>query len=306
MLDNDNIPICNYAGAYIDVLGQKEYLKRFTRLPDMSDDKIKNEFAHAVMKTVGTMTSITNLINRFFAAADKVDSEMPVPELLKDDVKRLTKRDVKFLKFSDGLFVYTTIAESLIPVPQFGVYALFLACGMLSLTCLASGTAIRGGLEIGWGLEYETNQLYGSVVSLSYLLESKIAQYPRFVIGQQMQEYLHMSTQIKDTDTASRLKKHSAELCLDIVYEDNDGYFCIDFLDEKFLAKTTLMNDYEVLKKAYAYVLYESEINKRKRNTELAFRYSILRNYFEAKMPEWGISQKDAEKYSGVFTEDEI
>jgi hypothetical protein len=45
---------------------------------------------------------------------------------------------------------------------------------------------VRGGIEIGLGAELDDREIFGSGISEAYRLESKIADWPRILIGKQL------------------------------------------------------------------------------------------------------------------------
>jgi hypothetical protein len=57
----------------------------------------------------------------------------------------------------------------------------------------------------------------------------------------------------------------------------------IDYLGEDFKEHLLPVHD-EHIRKSYEYVIEQSEKWKNEKNSKLAFRYSLLRNYFEARM----------------------
>jgi hypothetical protein len=292
---DNNIPICNYAGAFIDLLGQRERIDKFSRLPDMNDPVTRAEFMTTIKTTVGSLNSVRKLLTTYYSASDRATTFKNVPGSIRDEAKRLIRRDVHFQHFSDGILAYTPIANEILPVPQIGIYALMMSCGLLTLTSLAAESPIRGGLEIGWGIEYEPEHLFGSVVSRAYRLESEIAGYPRFVIGEQLHDYLLMHMKTQSHDTESDMRQRSSKLCLELLIADDDGYPVVDYLGKIFRSHLTTGFDRTTVLKAYSFVLSQSQKHKEMRNTKLAFRYSLLRNYFESRISDWNITQEDAE-----------
>ena len=286
---NDKINICNYAGAFIDILGQQDRLNQFSRMPDMSDGETREAFVATIKKTVGTINSLSAMSHKFFRPVNLSSVTEPIPQGIQAEVQGLVRKDLKIQKFSDGLFAYTPLANDLVLVPQVGVHALIMMCGVLCLTSLAAESPIRGGIEIGWGLEYEPGQLYGSVVSQSYHLESKVAGYPRFVIGKQLRDYLEAEAQAVGEGVHGSMRKESAKLCMDLLVNDDDGNLIVDYLGPQFKKCGDVKVTREAVRKAYSYVLQQLMLHKQQRNTKLAFRYVMLRNYFDTRVGEWGI-----------------
>lgn len=281
---------CNYVAAFVDILGQQERLNRFSKLPDLSVPGNYDEFIRTVKKTVGTVKAVREHIETFFEAAQSSSSSSGLPEPFNSLTRGLTRSKIGFQKFSDGLLVYTPLGDKTVPVPGVGISNILLACGSTCLVSLAAGSPIRVGIDLGWGLEYDDSELYGSVVSNAYKMESVVAQYPRVVVGPLLEEYLRSCISITDPDFSEQTKRKTAETCLSTIIIDNDGYPVVNYLGRLF---QQLGNGSQLLRmaveNAYKFILDESGKHMCERNTKLALRYSILRQYFEHHISEWGI-----------------
>lgn len=55
---------------------------------------------------------------------------------------------------------------------------------------MASKKAFRAGVEVGLGTELDNGEIYGPVLYKAYELESKVAEYPRIVVGKELINYL--------------------------------------------------------------------------------------------------------------------
>lgn len=290
---SDNLTICNYAAAFIDILGQRNELARFPRLPDTSDEKAMAEFKKVLKGTVGAVDGLSKHIQTFFEAYSKNAVGSYIPEPLRPAFDQFSVMEIHFQRFSDGLFLYVPLAFDKIPVPIRAVFGLLTACGMASLIGLAAKRPVRGGIEVGWGVEYHPEELYGSVVARAYELESKVARYPRFVVGDQLAEYIRAAELNRAQGIPAEMGRAFAAYCRRMLTVDDDGYPLVDYLGETF--REVVGNDMtrDAIKNAYDFVLHQSVHWKEQRNTELAFRYSLLRDYFHARLPAWGINPRD-------------
>ena len=295
-MTEDKLKACDYVAAFIDVLGQAEKLSKFTKLPNISNEKIYKEFIETCKQTVGTVAGIQEHIETFFDAAKRRSAISHSPEPISQTVEDLTKAHVTFQKFSDGLLIYVPVAEDVVSVPMIGIHSMLIACGCVCLTSLAAHCPIRCGIDLGWGLEQAPGELYGSAVSSSYYLESKVCQYPRVVVGPELEAYLQYNMTNTDKSISGQMAKACAEICWDMLIADDDGYPMVDFLRLSLIEENNRNTIREAIVKAYAFVLAQSAIHKEKRSTKLAFRYSQLRNYFDHRVQDWGITQDEAER----------
>jgi len=289
MPTDDNLTACNYAAAFIDILGQRKELARFPRLPDTSDEKAMAEFQRVLKGTVGTADGLSKHIQSFFEAYSKNTVGSYIPEPLRAAFEQYSVMEIHFQRFSDGLFLYVPLAFDKIPVPIRGVFGLLTACGTACLISLAAKRPVRGGIEVGWGVEYHPEELYGSVVARAYELESKVARYPRFVVGDQLAEYIRAAELNPAQSIPAEMGRAFATYCRRMLTVDDDGYPIVDYLSDTF--REVVGNDLtrDAIEKAYDFVLRQSIHWKEQKNTELAFRYSLLRDYFNARLPVWGI-----------------
>lgn len=90
-----------------------------------------------------------------------------------------------------------------------------------------------------------------------------------------------------------------ADLCTDLIAIDTDGLPFVDYLGNGFKQHIAKDSIYDIVEKAYDFVMKESARCQDLRDSKLAFRYSLLRNYFEARLHIWSKEQTDeTEKHS--------
>lgn len=288
MMDNsdEKIFISNYVAVFIDLLGQKDELEGCGLLPKLKNSEDKEEFLSKVKKTIGAVNKLQTSCQEMFDAFSDTTycSEHLVPSEKKDAFKELMKSNIKFQRWSDGFVAYISLNSEESKVPMGDVFGLLATCGSLCLLSLAKEQPIRGGLEVAWGAEINPDELYGCVVAKAYDLESKVAQYPRIVVGANFIDYLQVHTQTKETDDYSVFSQHMALCCMEMLAEDDDGHYFVDYLGEgfnKYVAKDMIGN---VSKMAYDFVIQQSHKWQQEKNTKLAFRYAQLKTYFKNRL----------------------
>lgn len=289
MTDNNNLRIINYAAAFIDLLGQKEALGGCSLVPTETDEQSRQKFLSEVKATIGSIAKLHKHCTDYFDAftnyrGDQVKS-LP-PDALKEYEKMRTT-NLKFQRFSDGLVAYVGLGEAEIHYPMISVTGLIAACGSLCLLGLASGTPVRVGIEVAWGAELNANELYGCVIAKAHELESKVAGYPRVVVGDQLIHYLNSYIEDESITPQSNFNKTLSDRCLEMLAVDYDGYHIVDYLGKGYKQYSATAVDAEVFNLAEKFVLAQMTKWREAKRSELALRYTLLASYFEHNKANW-------------------
>jgi len=293
-MSKGNINYYFYLLSFIDVLGQKEVFRELEN-EDLSDNHPKLIEAHK--QTALFVEKLRSGFKDFFDAytADKEPS-VKIPLEKMDQFKAMLKSNLKHQRFSDSIQAYVCLHTDKYHSNAInGVFGALLACGGMLLLSLASKKAFRAGVEVGLGTELDNGEIYGPVLYKAYELESKVAEYPRIVVGRELINYLttlaNAHEQLPEqTKEDVELCKLMATNCLKMIVRDLDGVPILDYLGAEFLQSinenSERAKEFEgVFKLALAFV--ESEYSKRKQagDKKLALRYYLLLNYFKAKNP---------------------
>ncbi|MBU4258823.1 MAG: hypothetical protein KKC39_05965 [Candidatus Omnitrophica bacterium] len=284
-----------YLVAFIDILGQKEAFQGINDLPKNEDEKEKLIRAHS--HTALFVEELRGGFDDYFNAYTEIkESEFKVPEEKKEQFDEMRKSILKHARFSDCLQFFVPLENKKYHSPcANGVFGILGACGGMLLWSLARGKPFRAGIDVGIATELSSGEVYGPGFFNAYTLESKIAQYPRIVIGNHLINYLvnlsHKNPQLPNqTKEDVELCNIIADSCLKMIGQDLDGQYILDYLGDKFFEIFTkhLSNEEKglnskVFKLAFDFV--ESEYNKQKENRDqkLAFRYFMLYSYFKSK-----------------------
>lgn len=282
-MNNNELNISNFCACFIDLLGQRDALKGQDLIPSLDDDISRETFIDIVRQSVGAIGRLQLHAEHFRKEAENHtnirDSLSPEDQNLYDQMK-LPK--AKQQRWSDGLVFYHSLNTQQAKCPMNAVIEIFMLAGTLCLIGLADKQPIRGAIETSWGVELHDNELYGAVVANSYLLESRVAQYPRIVIGEHTMSYLN--AHIQDIpSTENRLDVYNYNLavkCINMTAVDQDGYHILNYLGEEF--KNSVFHDEskDLYNQAYAYICEQYELHKSRKNSKLALRYTWLRGYF--------------------------
>jgi hypothetical protein len=119
-------------------------------------------------------------------------------------------------------------------------------------------------------------------VAKAYELESCVAQYPRIIVSDRTIGFLEAHRQNMDNDIYSQGNRRFAEMCLNMIMQDNDGNFFIHYLSDSFREYITKGLHSDIYKEAINFVQSKYEKHRAKQDSKLAFRYSNLLSYFIA------------------------
>lgn len=281
--------------AFIDVLGQKEAFQNINKMPENEEEE--RVLIQAFKDTAYFIEKLREGFDGCFnSLTEEKESKMKVPESKKEEFDQMRKTRLKHTRFSDCIQAYVPLQSEQYHAPSInGVFGLLYACGLIQLLSLAEGKPFRAGIDCGIGTELSSGEIYGPGFFNAYALESKIAHYPRIVVGDELINYLmHLSNKIQQfpgqTTEDIQVCKITADICLDMISKDIDGHNILDYIGDKFYKHCykKLIDDErkkmsENFKKAFDFV--ESEYKKRRKtkDSKLAQRYFLLHRYFKAR-----------------------
>ncbi len=286
---DDNIYPGFYAVAYIDILGQQDCLRNIKGLPNPDSSKEIEEFTQSLKDTYGTVQSMRESFRNSFDMIANFDGRIDQNQFSAEEseiFKAAINPSISSFAFSDFITIYMSLRkeESAINIPISGIHGMLGAAGIVSLAFLAVGHPIRGGIDVGIAFEIDNGEVYGPALARAYSLESNISQYPRITIGEEMVNYLRVcANQNPNGDKVKEIEKIMANQCIKYIAVDDDGIPFIDYLGKEFQEKH--MPDSDDLKRdAYNFIVRKSNQYKEEKNSKLAFRYALLRNYFDDRL----------------------
>jgi len=294
-MPNNDINYYYYLVAFIDILGQKEAFQNLEGLPLQDND---HKLIEVHKQTAMFVESLREGFQNFFDAYTKEgESSVQVHPSKQAQFEEMMKSNLKHQRFSDCIQAYVSLhTEKYHSNAINGVSGVLTSFGSLLLLSLSMKKAFRGGIEVGLGTELSNGEIYGPALYKAYELESKVAQYPRIVIGQQLTNYLmsvvngHEQQQGGQSKEDTEICKSLAKRCLKMIVRDVDGVPILDYLGNDFLqsikehpSPTDMKEWKEIFNRAFQFV--ESEYMKRKQegDKKLALRYYLLSNYFKAR-----------------------
>jgi hypothetical protein len=285
--DAESLPFGPHAVALVDFLGQSAGLAEWDFSP-VTDDQREGWLA-AVRTTMGRVMELRERFSRacndFLNALQTYAGSHPAtaPAEVVAEFNRFRATKILFAHFSDTIIVYTPLLNEHDYWQVSNIGGLLISCGTLFLQALATGTVLRGAIEVGMLGQFPTGDPYGPVLASAHRLESRIADYPRIVVGPDVCRYLTWLENLPGGQPATSANRALADMCRTMLTEDDDGCTIVDYLAGPFLGEGT---DAEKLREerslAYRFASRELERFQKARDTHLAARYERLLAYLRS------------------------
>jgi hypothetical protein len=160
-------------------------------------------------------------------------------------------------------------------------------CCLLTLTALCECQPIRGGIEVGPGLELSDEEVYGSVLEKAHFIESKLADYPRIVVGDELLKYLEViGPRTRGTPFGPTIES-LASRAKQLVTQDGDGLWMLDFLGERAAELSKTEERQKLFALAQDYIDEQKRIAYDGQDYKHLSRYFKLGAYFEERAAGW-------------------
>jgi hypothetical protein len=279
----------HYLIVFLDILGQRRMLREIRELP--TNDNEKEVFLDKIRQTVGKVDKLRNAFRDFFTASN---SHVPNTALVQPEQREefiaSQKSEAYFYGFSDSIIVAVPLMsndENCTAIN--GVYSALVATCGIGFISLAATITLRAGLDVGIGTQIEGKEIYGPALERAYFIESNLAEYPRFVVGKELINYLLWVENQHCKTRLGLVAKNMARFCREMIIRDTDGRFMLDFMGEK--SKETADNsiDAEVVKLARDFVVSQYQKYVKAEDDKMSSRYFRLLNYFNSRKRIWEI-----------------
>lgn len=270
--------------AFLDVLGQRD---KFRGLKKPTNAQEQDEVKEVLRQTVGFVAELRSVFQTQFEVF-----EAGVPNM-----QRHTKEPLRpsFTGFSDSFVTSVPLREDgheLVPVVT--VFSALSAACVVMLTALASKHPLRGGIDVGLATDIGPGEIYGTALERAYLLECRVAKYPRLVIGDELWRYLNATLAHFEGHTTPVSKAIMAivKKTVQMIATDTDGQRILDYLGPVVVENAGPDHGQLMIQLAYNFVLAEQKRMLAKGAPELIGRYVLLRSYFESRLAPWGVEVK--------------
>jgi hypothetical protein len=277
-----------YVAVFIDVLGQGEKLSGIKHLPQ--DDEEKEAFMKLIQETVGAVQTLHKRFDDFFNGFQKISPDIEqwlasTSEDMRATFLKSRELNLKYLNFSDTVVVYFTLDKLNTPAPMRVIHSALSACASTFLVMMSSGIPLRGAINIGVGTDIETSGLYGPIIQNLHYLESKVAKYPRIVVGDELMEMISVfENDTSDENVFKKIDNVSIKLIKELIKIDADGKSIVHYLSKTISdtlgdKRNNLFKDYEKFVNEQYMVHCSDE--------KLGKRYRQLKKYMRQNKANW-------------------
>lgn len=287
--DKDQLKnVGHYAAAFIDLLGQRERFRGQNLLPIAETEEEKEKVFKKIKEIIGPIDKLQRRATEIMKCSNpNPDSKLKAMFSSSDQAKwdEMMRAKITQQRWSDGLFLFTSLAEELVKCPLNAIFRMFALTGALCFIGLETKQPLRGAIEVAWGVELHPGELYGPIVARAYELESEVAAYPRIVIGPYLVRYLELQSKNASEEHRDMVNQQLASLCLKMLLRDTDGHYLLHYLGPDFRVSVTGSAHDKFYSSARSFVNSQLREHQSTQNTKLAFRYVHLQQYFEAYPP---------------------
>lgn len=272
-----------YFVAFVDLLGQSDALAQIKSLPKTDEEKAAT--FKAMTETGVVVKNVRNSFSDFFEGSKHLAPEIleKMHPLAREEFAEIRAFRVFQLGFSDSFVIGIPLAgdDSLGRARAANeVWSALFGLATLSLRALADGIPLRGGIDIGLGMQIFPGEVYGPVLLSAYRYESKVAEYPRAAISPNVPSYLQFLGNLPPNSVADEFASSMAFKAREFVCEaPDDGWPMLHFLSQA--VKKGLPSFDEDQGKAHRFVMDQIKRYAEAKDDKLVRRYVRLARYFD-------------------------
>jgi hypothetical protein len=275
--------------AFLDLLGQQDALRKVTALPNLERQEEVDAFKRKVIEFYEPLKALRKWFGDSIISymdggiKDRTSKEQEI-------LQKFRSTPIFYRNLSDCVIVNIPLRDDIGKFPGRAIFGILAASAITFISCISHKWAIRGGIDLGLAMELDGDEIYGPAIARAYALESKVAQYPRIVIGKELISYFKEMEKVignPDISIDDRVNAGVTIKSQELIAEDYDGQIIVDYLG------VNIRNAFphpEIIHQAYKFIIEECVRHKKTGNSKLGFRYTLIRNYFESRLPEWGIT----------------
>jgi len=274
--------------VFLDVLGQSDTVLGLPRIPITEEEKIAA--AEILDNTAGHILKLRSYFDSFNEAREKptgILDKLPPEQRKIAEQMRSVKAEWRGL--SDSIVITVPLAndnEHCTPMSSI-LFWLFGVCTIFVVS-LVSKKPLRGGVDIGWGVQLNKDEVYGSALVKAVKLESEDAQYPRVIVGDSIWKYINSVEKLEATTILGQMAKKNAETIKSLITTDSDGKHILDVIGSSVHDIGGGITP-EFVKSSYEFIVETHNHLNSVRDTKLSPRYNNLRSYFESRLHIWDI-----------------
>lgn len=260
-------------------------------MPDAADPSSVEALLVAVRDSLGVVRLLRSLVDIFKDQSDAavVHEDSPLRGRSPDEIataRWVQRRRVRDLRWSDGVVLYAPLWDTHEHACVMGLFDIVCRTVALMLMQLSIGKPIRGGVDVGTGIEVE-EQLFGAALVKAYMLESQVAQHPRIVVGEALADYVGVACDAPGSDLEAQFARKLACRMRDLLARDEDHQWILDYAgpQARFIFQSAEPSG--LLSQAREFVNSSRQRWRDEGNAKLFERYSKVARYLDARAHLW-------------------
>ncbi len=279
-----------YAVCFLDVLGQKERLKRWP-----AQEKTTPEEEQVVKDTIDCVLRYRRRFEELFKELDLIRTPESVmqqwPPGMKDAFYRLQDASIVTQQFSDTFVAFADLLNGSGDKSPAALSRMIGVCAMLIAEALAEGVPIRGSITVGVGVDLphgNPGNFYGPALEEVYGLSERHAQYPRVIVSEMVRRFLSQRSGFSHDASLDVAFGRVAASTQGFLTCADDGLQMVDVFGSE--ARSIYQDDAyadDVFQRASGFVDAEYTKHYRADNMRLAGRYYRLKTYMDARRHLW-------------------
>ncbi|MFT6068944.1 MAG: hypothetical protein ACJAT2_003773 [Bacteriovoracaceae bacterium] len=282
--------------AFLDILGQRERLKKLNGVLD-SDPLDSKLIYDTLSKTYQNVNEFRKMFKDFFNSYANERIKYPFANNIQEKFDSFRgNTELLIQNISDSVIISSPVnilGEDSLPRIINSLSSTLLSTATIMLVMLARRCPIRGGIDLEGAIKFTdgNNEVYGPALANAYELESKHAQYPRVIVGE---NFLEMLSYFNDYDYQDKQIEHYVKgmvsKCEGLLIPDKDGRIIIHFLCN-FMLSIFLENDQysnflkNIISNSNEYI--NDQISLHDKKDILYHRYIKFSKYFNLYIPRW-------------------
>ena len=284
MSETSEITVGGYVTAYIDLLGLGNQLARLDEFKNASVTEASG--LPLLQESIGRILALRTMLTNYYSQMQPPSPDDPRMEGLTTEQARAYRESLthntKIRWFSDCCTISVPFKPDAVEQLLNGTLRLCYGLSFISLGMLAGGQPIRGGMDIGYGVELEKDEVLGSSLAKAYALEQR-AQWPRVAIGADLVQLVQEPVErIADATKQGAVAGMRRMIQSMFSPPGADGIVFLDFLGREFRDRIASLPDREeLLSKASATIRAALSNPQIASSEKLRAKYEWLRAYFE-------------------------
>ncbi len=280
----------HYLIVFCDHLGQRQKLRKLTGIPTTEEDQKK--FIELTRESIGRVIQLRDTFKDYFEASKACETNVNrVRQELREEFLSSQKRaNLIYYGISDAVVIAVPLMSNDDDCAAINaVYDAFVATCGIGLLSLSIHLPMRAGIDVGIATQIEDKEIYGPALESAFYLESKLAEYPRFLVGKELLSYLYWVENKKYETRLGLVAKETARFCREMIIRDSDGRYMLDFLGNKIKESADGVIDKKLVADAHDFVISSHKHYSKTEDETLESRYFRLLRYFDSRKSIWGL-----------------